>query len=63
PASEVTDMWYRERMTPDGVSVYNPAFDVSDAELITAMVTEYGVVRPPYRESLAVIFETERTTS
>lgn len=58
PASEVTDMWYRGRMTPDGVPVYNPAFDVSGAELITAIVTEYGVVRAPYWESLARIFET-----
>jgi methylthioribose-1-phosphate isomerase len=57
PASEVTDMWYRERMAPDGASVYNPAFDVSDAELITAIVTEYGVVRAPYRENLEKIFE------
>jgi methylthioribose-1-phosphate isomerase len=56
PGFEVTDMWYRERMTPEGVSVYNPAFDVSDAKLITAIVTEYGVVRPPYAENLAALF-------
>ena len=44
PAAEVTDMWYKERMTADGVKVYNPAFDVTDHELITAIVTEEGVI-------------------
>ena len=44
PPEEVTDMWYSERMAPEGVNVYNPAFDVTDHELITAIVTEEGVV-------------------
>ena len=47
-ADEVTEMWYRKRMTPEGVKVYNPAFDVTDNGLITAIITEYGIVRPPY---------------
>ncbi len=47
-AEEVTEMWYTKRMAPDGVSVYNPAFDVTDAELITAFITERGVVYPPF---------------
>src|SRR5688500_7956108 len=38
--------------TPDGVAVYNPAFDVTPAELITAIITEHGVATPPYAESL-----------
>ncbi|MGE4484285.1 MAG: S-methyl-5-thioribose-1-phosphate isomerase [Oscillospiraceae bacterium] len=54
---EVTEMWYRERMAPEGVKVYNPAFDITDADLITAIITEYGVARPPYTESLRRIFE------
>ena len=49
---EVTDMWYKEPMVPKEVKVYNPAFDVTDNSLITAIVTEYGVLRPPYSESL-----------
>ncbi|MDR1136930.1 MAG: S-methyl-5-thioribose-1-phosphate isomerase [Synergistaceae bacterium] len=57
PDAEVTDMWYRERMAPAGVAVYNPAFDVSDSGLITAIITEYGVVRAPYAENLMKIFE------
>jgi len=52
PAHEVTDMWYRESMTTPGVKVYNPAFDVTDNDLITAIVTEFGIVKPPYTESL-----------
>lgn len=55
PAEEVTEMWYRERMAPEGVKVFNPAFDVTDHELVTAIVTEYGVARAPFAESLMEI--------
>ena len=51
--SEVTDMWYRERMAPEGVNVLNPAFDVTPAELICAIVTDRGVFRPEEIRSLA----------
>ena len=47
---EVSEMWYRERMAPEGVKVFNPAFDVTDHSLITGIVTEYGVLRAPYEE-------------
>ena len=56
PAEEVTEMWYKERMAPEGIKVFNPAFDVTDHELIAGIVTEYGVARAPYTESLAAIF-------
>ncbi|MCX7804175.1 MAG: S-methyl-5-thioribose-1-phosphate isomerase [Planctomycetota bacterium] len=52
PAEEVAVVAGR-RVVPDGVSVYNPAFDVTPAELITAIITERGVLRPPYRQSIA----------
>ncbi|MDR0496902.1 MAG: S-methyl-5-thioribose-1-phosphate isomerase [Treponema sp.] len=55
-AEEVTEMWYKERMAPVGVKVYNPAFDVTDHNLITAIITEFGIARPPYSESLREIF-------
>ena len=48
---EVSEMWYRERMAPEGVKVFNPAFDVTDNSLITGIVTEYGVLRAPYEEA------------
>ncbi len=56
PAEEVTEMWYKKRMAPEGVKVYNPAFDFADHELIAGIVTEYGIARPPYGESLKEIF-------
>lgn len=37
---------------PPDVGLYNPAFDVTPAELVTAIITEHGVVRPPYGEGL-----------
>jgi methylthioribose-1-phosphate isomerase len=52
PEEEVTERWYRRRMAPEGVHVYNPAFDVTPNELVTAIVTECGIARPPYPESL-----------
>lgn len=55
PAEEVTEMWYKERMAPEGVKVFNPAFDVTDHDLITAIVTEYGIARAPFKESLEEI--------
>ena len=41
------------RIVPEGVSVFNPAFDVTPHEFVTAIITEVGVARPPYLESLA----------
>jgi len=41
------------KIAPKGIKVYNPAFDVTDAELIDAIITERGVLRYPYVESIA----------
>ena len=43
---EVTDFWYKERMAPTGVNVLNYAFDVTPAPLVTAFITEKGIIRP-----------------
>ncbi len=56
PAHEVTQMWYEKPMAPEGVKVFNPAFDVTDHDLIAGIVTEYGIARAPYTESLQEIF-------
>lgn len=48
---EITEMWYQTRMAPDSVKVYNPCFDVTDHELISAIITENGIARPPYKEA------------
>ena len=45
---EVTTMWYKERMAPEGVKVYNPAFDVTDHSLITGIITEKGLCTAPF---------------
>ena len=42
-----------QRWSPEGIGAYNPAFDVTPAELISAIITERGVARPPYERSLA----------
>ena len=50
--AEIGSMWYAHPMAPAGIKTYNPAFDVTSAEYITAVVTEKGIVRPPYKENL-----------
>ncbi len=57
PAAEVTELWYASRMAPEGVHVYNPAFDVTPHDLITAFVTERGLVYPPFEQSLRPLFQ------
>ena len=57
---EVTDMWYKKPMAPKGVKVFNPAFDVTDYELIAGIVTEYGIARAPYTDSLKEIFKKKK---
>lgn len=49
---EIREKFYREPMAPEGVKCYNPAFDVTDSSLITAIITEKGICRPPFTESL-----------
>ena len=44
---------YGMRFAPEGTRAHNPAFDVTPAELISAIVTERGALRPPYHESIA----------
>jgi methylthioribose-1-phosphate isomerase len=56
PAAEVTG--YRgTRWAPEGVSVRNPAFDVTPAELVTAIISEKGIASPPYLESVAALLK------
>ncbi|MGC2552599.1 MAG: S-methyl-5-thioribose-1-phosphate isomerase, partial [Candidatus Sulfotelmatobacter sp.] len=50
-AKEVTHIAGKQ-MTPDGVSIENPAFDVTPAKYVTAIITEKGIAREPYAQSL-----------
>ncbi len=51
-ATEVTEI-AGARIAPDGIAVRHPAFDVTPAKLITAIITDRGVLRPPFEESIA----------
>lgn len=51
---EIKKKFYESPMAPEEVKCYNPAFDVTDHSLITAIITERGICYPPYTESLAV---------
>ena len=57
---EIKTMWYEKPMALPEVKCYNPAFDVTDHDLITAIVTEKGICRPPYTQSLAVLFDNKQ---
>ena len=46
--AEIGEMFYKTPVAPNGINYYNPAFDVTKAELITAIVTERGIFRPPF---------------
>ena len=56
--AEVTHMAGR-KLTPEGVQVENPAFDVTPAKYVTAIVTEKGIARAPYEQSLAKLAREE----
>ena len=51
PHDEVTHI-EGQRMAPVGIEVINPSFDVTPAALITAIITEKGIIRPPYKQNL-----------
>ena len=53
---EIRSLWYEKPMAPAGVKCWNPAFDVTDHGLITAIVTEKGVIRPPFDVHLREYF-------
>jgi methylthioribose-1-phosphate isomerase len=57
PADELTGFNDR-RIVPETSRVYNPAFDVTPAEYVTAFITDRGIVRPPFAEGLAMLRNT-----
>lgn len=52
---EIKEMFFEKPSALDSVKCYNPAFDVTDHELIAGIVTEKGVLRPPFTESLKCV--------
>ncbi len=59
---EVTHLLNR-RIVPAGVKAENPAFDVTPARLVSAIITEKGVIRPPYRPAIKRLFTARRSRS
>lgn len=55
-AAEVTTI-AGKRMTPEGVQIENPAFDVTPAKYVTAIVTERGIAKAPYEKALAALVQ------
>jgi methylthioribose-1-phosphate isomerase len=55
-AREVTHIAGKQ-MAPDGVQIENPAFDVTPAKYVAAIITEKGIARAPYSESLKQLSE------
>lgn len=58
PDEEITE-GFGKRTAPYGIKVYNPCFDVTPNELITAIICEKGIARPDYKESLSKMREVE----
>jgi methylthioribose-1-phosphate isomerase len=59
-AQEVVEI-HGTRVAPEGIQVRHPAFDVTPARLITAIITERGVLRAPYDQAIRGIFDPERS--
>ena len=55
-ASEVTEV-AGKKTAPDGIGVINPAFDMTPPELVIGIITEAGIARPPFVESIKKLFE------
>jgi methylthioribose-1-phosphate isomerase len=52
---EITN-WYGRKIAPEGIKVFNPAFDVTPHDLITAIVTDRGIIYPPFDENIKRMF-------
>jgi len=61
PAEEVTDLMFKgQPIAPPGVPVANPAFDITPHRYITGIITELGIARPPFEQSLAHLVDQAR---
>lgn len=53
---EIKKMWYEKPMAPESVKTFNPAFDVTDNALISAIVTEKGIIKPPFADNIMKLY-------
>lgn len=54
--SEVTSLYFKRPIAPEGISVFNPSFDMTPAALITGIITEKGIIRKPFEENIRAIY-------
>src|SRR5919197_2088861 len=54
-SKEEVTMMGKKRIAPEGVRVFNPAFDVTPPELITGIITERGILKPPFEKELELM--------
>lgn len=54
-SDEIT-LGFGKRTAPEGIKVYNPSFDITPNEYVTAIITEKGIIRPPFAEHLEKLF-------
>ncbi|MDD4981018.1 MAG: S-methyl-5-thioribose-1-phosphate isomerase [Candidatus Omnitrophica bacterium] len=54
-AREVTELFFKRPIAASGIKVFNPAFDVTPHGLITAIITDKGIIRPPYARNIKKI--------
>lgn len=59
PGDEIKSLYFDKPTALRETKCYNPAFDVTDHQLITAIITDKGILRPPYTESLQTLFQEE----
>ena len=59
PGDEIKELYFERPTALPQTKCYNPAFDVTDHNLITAIITDKGILRPPYTESLRALFQEE----
>lgn len=55
-AEEIGSMWYKQPMVLPEIDQYNPSFDVTDHRLLTGIVTERGIIYPPFEQNLKTLF-------
>lgn len=53
---EVTSLYFKKPIAPLGVGVFNPAFDMVPARLVSALITEKGIIRAPFRNNIKAIY-------
>ena len=58
-SNEIKQMWYEKPMALEDVKCYNPSFDVTDHSLLTGIITEKGIIYPPFDINLRKLFNEE----